>query len=477
MNEPTELFGTTVISGEEYSFDFDPSCFLLRLYPSGKQGWAQSKQRQIEDMDEPKPLDDPSWVEEEIIHADTADGYAVEFCVSLDRSRNNGLIIYPVNWYFYHYSSFKLDEVDGVTLRGGDICYFYSPNRILKKTLVYEQDGKSPKTITVSAKYDEASCGKYRIDTNVDATLNASSYAIMRHQDYSSPLSGASSLTLSFSGPCRYEVAVKGCRHIRALLMYLTYRTNASFEKAEVFRIKDDGLRHNDGVLVFSYKYIPEVHKDAPTRVVSQQLLKRHTAKLMTLIKNENLRLYHLCDSIDEQYEYSLARFIMILAQFEREYRLIYADEIIESQNYIEVKNDILQLLEEYRQSQTGSKKKRAKSFIRYIENQQERLSFKQMVDRALNDCANIINPFIWQEYGRFNPEIQDDISKRIADVRNGIAHNKISFDLDPVHICDIKTIEKLLYAMRLKCIGLSDDECKKAIKDLFGVRIDLSND
>ena len=474
MNKPDELFGFTAIDGEQYSFEFDHAKFSLRLYPAGESGWKRSKQRQIHDLFDLEQLEDPSWIGEEIIHADTADGNAVEFCISQNRSMNNGLIVYPVNWYYYHYPSFALDDINGITIRGGDICYFYNPNRILKKTLTYEQGRKTAKEVAVSAEHSSASCGTYRIAKNLDAAVTVNSYAIMRHWDYSSPLSGTSSLTLSFSDPCNLGIAVKGCRHIRALLMYLTYRTNVSFEAVDVFRIREDGLRHNDGILAFSQQSSSETHSKASSRVIPQHLLKRKTSKLMTLIKNGNLRLYFLCDSIDRQSEYTPARCIMILSQFEREFGLIYGDEIVESQSFNDVKNDILALLENYRETQTGSRKKRAKSFIRYIENQQERMSFQQMTNRALRDCANIIEPFVAHEYSGFKPEIRDDISHRIADVRNGIAHNKLSFDFDPVHINDIKTVEKLLYAMRLKHIGLTDDECKQAIAGLFDVNISL---
>ena len=59
--------------------------------------------------------------------------------------------------------------------------------------------------------------------------------------------------------------------------------------------------------------------------------------------------------------------------------------------------------------------------------------------------------------------------------MRNGIAHNKMDFDFAPVHLSDIKIIEELLYVMRLTDIGVTEENCRHIINELFDENIALS--
>ena len=61
-----------------------------------------------------------------------------------------------------------------------------------------------------------------------------------------------------------------------------------------------------------------------------------------------------------------------------------------------------------------------------------------------------------------------NEIVFRMGEVRNGIAHNRLDFHFDAVHLTDIKVVEELLYAMRLKELGISDESIKKGIDALF---------
>ena len=56
--------------------------------------------------------------------------------------------------------------------------------------------------------------------------------------------------------------------------------------------------------------------------------------------------------------------------------------------------------------------------------------------------------------------------------MRNDIAHCKLDIDYVPNHINDIKIVEYLIYAIRLKSIGLETESIQKAINALFGLNM-----
>ena len=61
-----------------------------------------------------------------------------------------------------------------------------------------------------------------------------------------------------------------------------------------------------------------------------------------------------------------------------------------------------------------------------------------------------------------------------MGDFRNGIAHSRLDLHFEAIHLSDIKIVEELLYAIRLKKIGLQTSEIQKAISDLFLERLAL---
>ena len=59
-----------------------------------------------------------------------------------------------------------------------------------------------------------------------------------------------------------------------------------------------------------------------------------------------------------------------------------------------------------------------------------------------------------------------------MGEFRNGIAHSRLDFHFEAIHLSDIKIIEELLYAVRLKSLRLQPTEIQKAINDLFLERL-----
>ena len=78
------------------------------------------------------------------------------------------------------------------------------------------------------------------------------------------------------------------------------------------------------------------------------------------------------------------------------------------------------------------------------------------------------MEPFICKKYEKEFKKVADEIGERMGELRNGLAHSKLSFQLEAVHLHDIKIIEELIYAMRLKTIINDYKIIQKGIANLF---------
>ena len=94
--------------------------------------------------------------------------------------------------------------------------------------------------------------------------------------------------------------------------------------------------------------------------------------------------------------------------------------------------------------------------------------SYAQNVENAIDDCKSIMEPFISANYNEEMKDVIKELSIRVGEIRNGIAHSKMDFELDAIHLTDIKIIEELIYAIRLKKTGLSEINIKKGINAIF---------
>ena len=87
-------------------------------------------------------------------------------------------------------------------------------------------------------------------------------------------------------------------------------------------------------------------------------------------------------------------------------------------------------------------------------------------------DCEEIMEPFLEKWYvGDYAGNIFN-LSARMGEFRNGIAHSRLDLRYEAIHLSDVRIVEELLYAMRLKKIGLQTSQIQKAISDLFVERI-----
>lgn len=465
MKEPERLIGFVNYDDSEIAFEFDADDFVLNLYPP-KELWKKYSRPFYAFSKHPIDLTKHEWIPDTRIYGNTSARQQVVFSVKGDPSLYHGFLSFQVNWYFCCYEGMDENNISGFSLSGITVDSFYSPWAALDQEYEYDEELNTTKLVVSSAKVPAAPCGEYIITDTVKATIEVDAYTASGLGDYEHPIFANSRFITEFSEPVTVDTVIKAFEYTLRFFLYTTYRANVDISKADLFVINENGRHDYWGVLVFPKGELPDKDKDARHHQIKYCDLKEKTAALFDAIRHEQISLQHICPNYDATRSYPISRVIMVLAAFERTYGHIHGKDTERSEEYVEIKAKVVALIEQLQKENTGKRKKAAKTLKDYVFNRDS--SFSTNAAYALKDCAEIMMPFVKKRYkGDYN-SVVDEISDRIGVVRNGVAHCKLDFELEAIHLSDILIMEELLYAMQLKHIGLSTHECHIAIGRLF---------
>ena len=470
MEDYNEILGFVEIDNISHPFHFSSESFDLLVYPPTVERWQENRDSLLMEFSKQHHRTF-KWIGKHKIKGITARGHSIVFCVSDSFGSNNGFITYRVEWVVCHSKQdYSIDQINGLRITGGDINYFYPAYKALKPHFTHNAD-YSYKTLQVSStSQDYLSCGKYRVVPHIDAAIQINSYATIHFENEKNPIDAESNILVNYSRPVTIDVVIQTINDLFLFFVYTCYRSNISFPTIEVFWLNQNKKRDFNGRVLMSRKCTPEVHERIRERIIPYDFWGTRTSRMLTTIKNGKLDFEHLCDSISEQKSYPHSRFILILAEFEREFRNIYGTDYNRSKMYTETKAEVMQLLNELSGKKTGKSKQYVKSLVKSISNLDNSYSLK--VKQALNDCIDIMRPFIEREYDSYSPKVIDGIAIRSGELRNGFVHSRLDLKLEAIHLADIQIIEELVYAMRLKLYERDSKKVQSAISRLFGKRI-----
>lgn len=458
---PERLLGLLELKDSKIPFEFDKESFELRLYQPVEDGRYGQMYKGILIM--ASNLKEHKWADRIIIKGKTSEGYLMYFGTTDDYSSYNDYRTYNIDWYYI--TDINENLIDEIRFYGREIDYFFSPEHAFQKKIKY----KNEKYVTVESmsvqtvECEALNCGAY-MSGKIRVDVSCNSYATMYPQS-SAPLNSKSFLRLKFSEKIGLNEVIKKVRNVQKFLEYTNYRTNIEFSNISTYVLENNKVR-NCGQIVFNAECKDECSKRAKERIIKAEYLKEHVSDILKAIDGDEISFGYLCSSVENMSHYSISRIIMILASFEREFRNIYGQDVRRSEEYKETKNQVIGLIEEHAETLTGKRKKYVKDFAKGIKNHDS--SYGDNLKYALEDCKEIIEPFVIRRFDGTYEEIIEDVSLNINGLRNGIAHSRLDLELEARHLTDIKFVEELLYVIRLKSIGVDRLTIQKSINELF---------
>lgn len=458
ITEPIK--GFTRYRESDYTFTYENSA--LELMPISMQNWHEESYNRFKEAIQAMDSQGKSWIGCSYINAVTHRNNNIIFYVRNNFTNDNGFLNFCV-LYLYEYER-EIDNncIDGFILTGREINSFYNPAKIHNISKSYE-DGKQKFINTKTRLNNEKVLGSYKYN-DIDITISVNTvptFHIMSHN----PLNAQSSMVFTFSKRQSLKFTINVLKHCRCFFFYICERTNIQFNEIQVFNIENHHYKLNGSIKLCFMKHNDETDINQLHRIIKYRYLKEKVCLLFSAIATDTMYFEHLCPSIKAKDSFGINRIILNFVAFEREFRNIYDDSFVRSKEYTEIKDEVIQYLKELKESNTGNKKRYIKSFIKGFEKQEN--SYADRMKKALNDCKDILLPFLEDKYKDFEIEMINDISERLGNIRNDVAHGNIDLVINPINILDFYILECLLYAMRLNYIGIETVQIKNAINDL----------
>ena len=187
---------------------------------------------------------------------------------------------------------------------------------------------------------------------------------------------------------------------------------------------------------------------------IKQQHIAGHEGEILSDIATRKLYVRHLPESYRSGRHIDAARFVMIIAAFEWEFRRLYLNGFIKLEESVE---DAL--------NKEPDEQKKTALLVKAL----KKIPLKDRILQMFEGLSSIIDPFAKQLY-RLNKEecIYENVAERLKEQRHRFAHGDLEQDFEDLSLLDLILMERTLYVMQLRFYGIEDKEIQKSINELF---------
>lgn len=442
-------------------FFYDCRTHILYIIPNSEEKWRENKQALWDEFARPF-IKKNEWIPRHYIKGYSEYETSIVFETTGEEHNINGFIQYEVSTVFeYNYGQKKFEGVSGLIFESPELNDFYKASSVYKhkkeegEKIIVESIAKENKKIALFD-YDDI---QIEVDIKIIRTIF---YRV------ESPLKSKTQLIFKFSKKIMDLDKLLDIIMIQNKFMqFITYRKNVKFEKVRTIDINEDERKENKGIVLFN-KLIDneeENNKYKKQRIIKLEDIENHVSNIYTLISKGDIYFSHLCSNISAISSYNILRISRIFAEFERTYKQKYGDNV-RSQLYYDTKNEMVIELRKLQEKYTGKKRECFKKIARGIE--KSNVGLEEKIKYALQDCWDLIDIFL--DYCYVKQEKIEDISSRLAELRNDMIHGEMTRELEPINLDDIKILEILIYVIILKYTNLSKDKIQNCIKDIFRI-------
>lgn len=472
-----DMKGFVEYEDKRYPFSFSDS--RLDLYPD------KFNSKSIEEWF--APFERGKVIENIQLHGVTANRKNVIFEVSEQHSDQEGFLSFDVYSVFeydamrYQYYNedgerkynTKETKIRGIKFSGVDVDVFYPPEKVY---LIETFQKEEIVTRVGVKKIVGTSLGT--IEWNGVEIEFTAQYKVK--QSFSpEPLHSTSEIIASFSEGVSLEFVKQIYFGVYQVFRYIMRRNNIVFNNIEIFDINEKNLRDIFGKF-YDLQICDEKENSSKLkrRVLSYDCIGEKFAELLRAFLKEIIYIDHLPDSINKTNKFGPDRMIFDFVAFEREYANLYPEKEVRSEKYLEAKNDALVTMDELISKKSGKVKKYLTTFRKRIATDENSLADRILL--VINDCLSIMHPFLvyelGKEYNTQNDEITplENIASKMNTLRNDMAHGNLDIQLDKEHILGFAIMEVLLYAMRLKALGIEEEKIQEGIIQVMGYNFTL---
>lgn len=286
-----------------------------------------------------------------------------------------------------------------------------------------------------------------------------------------SPLTLRSTMTLKFEPTEDYSFVVRLWFVAKEFIQFLCYRRNVFLPEVQLSTPAED-----EKTLAVATFYMlgetgdEELETLKKGKFIQLSYLSGKEGEILTDIADEVLYTRHLPKTYESGRHIDAARFVMITAAFEWEFKRAYPEGVPKGDEELALEETVTKAIQSLIDGSTGDLKNRYKD-IRYHAKKSDTLEKKIIHMGAALDP--VIGVFGKQLYAFNDTElIYSEMGRRLSDQRNNFAHGNLNIDFIDKSLLDLLFAERMVYAMQLQHYGVDDKNIQKAINELFSCRI-----
>ncbi len=373
----------------------------------------------------------------------------------------NCVLVIAVEAYFIE--KYYREWIDRVSFECKELDGIFDTEQCIEKN-EWSREG----IINVSTKDFDATTSNSQI-FNVDGKEISVYFGITRRREKvfnGSLLTVHSVMYFEFEKTQDFLFVFKLWKFAKVFIQYLCYRESVWMGKTVIAAPADKGLHEPFAELIVVEDRIEEDKKVLEQkRCISQKLIAGCEGKMLADVSNGNLYLRHLPKSHKDGLKIDAARFVMITAAFEWEFRRCYPEGIIKKESTKAVEEEKTSEFQKLIDKSTGKLKNKYKFLQKLIKSD----PLQSEISQVGKDYDEIIGEFGKNLYLRNDVKLNyNEMGERLADQRNHFAHGDLDQEFIGSSLLDLIFLEYIIYAMQLKYYGVSNENIRNAINDLF---------
>ena len=459
--------GTLTYKGIDFTFVFDKN--ELRLVPPSE------KHREV-DLWFLKALGggaytmgDSLYAEESIITSSCNECYQIKFLPSYHSpiGHINSVVVIDIQAYIIYKS--RSNGVKKIAFECPEINSIYSTRQAIE-TKRYSDGAFEIKTLRIDTSDKEKQI------FNVDGKAVEIYFDIIQKTTQAvtkPPLSLQSCLCFRFEPTDDIGFIYKLHQIAKSFIEYLCYRRDIFFEKTHIYTEANDTARttFQDGELFVISEHLPIDEKSIKDgRCIMHCYIAEAETTILNAIAENTLYMRHLPESREAGQHINAARFVMITAAFEWEFKKLYPDGLRRKDASIKAEEIATQVLTTLINESKGKLKGLYKSLLK------NGIGFAPLQSKMVQvgkDLDSIIAPFGKYLCAINKKELNySKMGERLATQRNHYAHGDLDEEFIGDSLLDLIFLERVLYAMQLKRFGVSEENIKHSINELFHCNI-----
>lgn len=248
---------------------------------------------------------------------------------------------------------------------------------------------------------------------------------------------------------------------------YISQRQNIVDNIITLLSIKKDNIT-KVGKFVFNKKKDININMNISPEEIEEHIIRYDNiepieSKMFESIAKHELFLRHIPRNQVERNQISDGRFLSHTSGFEWEFDQMYP-------NGIHKESTINKSIKLSKKLDTLEFDSWEKGIIRNTKKHMLDISLEAKMNKVYEDLHTFSVPILNQILSLNEVNDKKSIFKEVNELRNNFAHGEIKIDYGSDGILGIIYLERMIYVMQLKRLGLDDENIKKCINSLFTI-------